>query len=68
MILKPCKVSFHFMKVPNMLNMHWSNYSNWGMTNATCCMRWCDVTLVHPQQARFVFVSCDEITTIDNQN
>jgi len=26
------------------------------------------VTLVHPQQARFVFVSCDEITTIDNQN
>lgn len=26
------------------------------------------VTRVHPQQARFIFVSCDEVTTIDNQS
>lgn len=26
------------------------------------------VTPMHPQQARFIFVSCDEVTTIDNQS
>ncbi len=67
--MKPCKVSFRFMKV---LKYIWTcigltiqigvwliQHVAWGSVM---------VTPLHPQQARFNFVSCDEVNTIDNRS
>jgi hypothetical protein len=62
---KGCKELFNFLKVLNNLQKHWIHTINWSMAKAMHDFVFQSTCLV-VQKALFIFVSCDEMTTIDN--
>jgi hypothetical protein len=62
-----CKNLFDFLKVPNNLQKHWTNTIGWSMAKVMY-KRLIWATCLTMQKAWFIFVSCDEMTTIDNKS
>jgi hypothetical protein len=66
-IFEGYKNLFDFFKVPNNPQKHWINTSGWSMAEAMHeFVIW--ATCLTMQKAWFTFVSCDKVTTIDNQS
>ncbi len=60
-------VLFQFLKVENILDKHWTNNNGWAMVK--CINNVVLVTTnVDIQKANFIFISCNEITNINNQS
>jgi len=58
---------YAFLKVPNLPKMHWSNSSAWQMANSM----YNQIKEAIKKQivdAHFVALTCDEVTTIDNES
>jgi hypothetical protein len=64
---KGCKGPFNFRKMLNNLGKHWINIIGWSMVEAMHDFVLWFICLVG-QKAQFIFVSCDEMTTVDNQS
>jgi hypothetical protein len=61
------KVFFQFLKVDNCPLKHWSNSTSWTMVEAMHNILFQTIKIV-VQKATYILVSCDKVTTIDNQN
>ncbi len=61
------KESFEFLKFVNAPKKHWIDSSEWGMARAMHNVVLKQMKMVL-QQNKFISISCDEITTLDNQS
>lgn len=61
------KKLFDFLKMPNNLWKHWTNTIAWNMVET---IHEFAIQAIRPtmQKAHFIFISCDEVTTTDNQS
>ncbi len=63
MDFKGCKKKFNFLKMLNNPWKHWIDTTSWSMAKAIQDFVFQSIAVQKPQ---FIFVSCDEMTIIDN--
>jgi len=61
-----CNELFDFVKVLHNLRKHWTNTTSWNMDELMHEVMF-QSTHLTMQKAQFIYVSCDEIITINNQ-
>jgi hypothetical protein len=62
---KGCKGFFNFLKMPNNPWKQWIDKTSWSMAKAMQDFLFQFICL-EVQKAQFIFVSCNEMTIIDN--